>query len=267
MKKRKTVGLSLGSGGFRGFALIGVIQTLEKHKIPIDMISGASIGAWVGAHYALLRDINKMKDLILENPREKLPIIFDFSLTGGIVNGEKFEAFLKNDLGSGNISQTQIPLSIIATDLNSGAEVIFEKGSISAAVRASCSLPLIFKPKKYLNHYLVDGGLSNPVPCDVLKRKGADIVIGVNLYHKNEFIDKKFTVKEVALRSTKISIHNLATNSCKFADFTINPDTSKYLNSIKLKGYFNPVVADALIEIGAKETEKMIPRIKLALKM
>ena len=265
MKKRKTVGLALGSGGFRGFALLGVIQALEKNNIPIDIISGASVGSWVAAHYALLRDMEKLKEEVIKNPREKLPIIFDLSWRGGLVSGDKFENYLKKDLGVGDISQTPIPLIVVATDLTTGSEMIFEKGKISSAVRASCSVPLVFKPKKYREHYLVDGGLSNPVPCDVLKKKGADIVIGVNLYHQNEFIDKKFTMAKVALRSTRIAVHNLAVNSCKFADFTITPDTSKFVNSAKFKEYLDPAVVESLIKIGAKATEKLIPQIKAAL--
>lgn len=266
MKKRKTVGLALGSGGFRGFAHLGVIKTLEKHGIPIDMVSGASIGSWVAAHYALHRDMNKMEQEITENPREKLPILFDLSWRGGFVNGRKFEKFLKKDLGAGDISQTPTPLMIVTTDLSTGEELVFEKGKISPVVRASCSVPLVFKPMVYQKHTLVDGGLSNPVPCDILKKKGADIVIGVNLYHSNEFVEKKFTMTKVVLRSSRIAVHNLAVNSCKFADFVITPDTSKFINSIKFKKYFDPEVIEALIEIGSQATEKLIPKIKAALK-
>ncbi|MFZ4648605.1 MAG: patatin-like phospholipase family protein [Patescibacteria group bacterium] len=265
MKKRKTIGLALGSGGFRGFAHVGVIQTLEKHGIPIDIISGASIGSWVAAHYALHRDMAKMEREITENPREKLPILFDLSWRGGFVNGEKFEKFLKKDLGVSDISQTPTPLIIVATDLATGEEIVFEKGKISSVVRASCSVPLLFKPMKYQKHTLVDGGLSNPVPCDVLKNKGADIVIGVNLYHPNEFIEKKFTMAKVVLRSTRITVHNLAVNSCKFADITIAPDTSEFINTVKFNKYFDQKVIESLIAIGAKAAEKMIPKIKAAL--
>ncbi len=265
MKKRKTVGLALGSGGFRGFALLGVLKVLEKNNIPIDMLSGASIGSWVAAHYALFHDIEKLKEEIIKNPREKLPIIFDLSWRGGFVNGEKFEKYLKKDLGLGDISQTPIPLILVATDLSTGSEIVFEKGKIALAVRASCSVPLVFKPKKYRDHYLVDGGLSNPVPCDVLRKKGADIVIGINLYHANEFINKKFTMPKVALRSTRIAVHNLAVNSCKFADVVITPDTSQLINSVKFKEYLDPKVVEALIKIGEKAAEKAIPKIKAAL--
>src|SRR5574344_353452 len=127
MKKRKTVGLALGSGGFRGFALLGVIKVLEKNNIPIDLLSGASIGSWVAAHYAIFHDIEKLKEEIVKNPREKLPIIFDLSWRGGFVNGEKFEKFLKKDFSIGDISQTPIPLVVVATDLNSGSEIIKKK--------------------------------------------------------------------------------------------------------------------------------------------
>ncbi|MCX6795468.1 MAG: patatin-like phospholipase family protein [Candidatus Falkowbacteria bacterium] len=265
MKKRKTVGLALGSGGFRGFAHLGVIKTLEKHGIPIDLISGASIGSWVAAHYALHRDMEKMEREITENPREKLPILFDLSWRGGIMNGEKFEKFLRKDLGSGDISQTPTPLFIVATDLDNGEEVVFEKGKISSVVHASCAVPLVFKPVEYQKRTLVDGGLSNPVPCDILKKRGADVVIGVNLYHHNEFIEKKFTMAKVLLRGARITAHNLAVNSCKFADVTISPDTSQFINTVKLKRYFDAEVIEALVQVGIDATEKMILKIKAIL--
>jgi NTE family protein len=156
-------------------------------------------------------------------------------------------------------------LIVVATNLSTGSEIVFEKGKIASAVRASCSVPLVFKPKKYRDHYLVDGGLSNPVPCDVLRKKGADIVIGVNLYHPNEFINKKFTMPKVALRSSRIVVHNLAANSCKFADIVIAPDTSELINSVKFKEYLDPKLIEALIKIGEKATEKVMPKIKAAL--
>lgn len=266
MKNKEIIGLALGSGGFRGFAHLGVIQTLEKHGIPIHMVSGASIGSWVAAHYALHRDMIKMEKEITENPREKLPILFDLSWRGGFVNGDKFEKFLKKDLGSNDISQTPTPLFVVATDLAGGEEVVFEKGKISSIVRASCAVPLVFKPVEYQKRLFVDGGLSNPVPCDILKKKGATLVIGVNLYHQNEFVNKKFTMTKVVLRSGRIALHNLANNSCKFADIVISPDLSEFVNSVKLKKYFDPETIEKIIQIGARATEKVIPKIKAALK-
>ena len=98
MKPKKTIGLALGSGAFRGLALIGVLKSFEKHKIEIAYLSGASIGAWVAAYYAIFKDISKLEKEILTNPRETFVSIFDLSWRGGFVGGEKFISFLEKNI-------------------------------------------------------------------------------------------------------------------------------------------------------------------------
>ncbi len=266
MKKRKTIGLALGSGAFRGFAHIGVIRSLEKHNIPIDYLSGASIGAWVAAYYAAHKDISKLEKDLTTNPKENLPLLFDLSWTGGFIGGQKFMSFLEKNLQHHQFSALKIPLKIVATDLITGQSFIFESGDVARAVRASTSVPLVFKPVKYKDKLLVDGGLSNPVPGDLLKKMGADIVIGVNLYNKHEFIGKKFTMPNVILRSTRIVLHNLGKVAVKHADIIIEPDTSKYVREGNLTKYFTKEIANAMIKIGERATDKVIPQIKALLK-
>jgi len=266
MKKRKTIGLALGSGAFRGFAHIGVIKSFEKNNIPIDYLSGASIGAWVAAYYAIFKDVNKLENDLIDNPKENLPMLFDLSWTGGFIGGQKFMAFLEKNLHHHNFSELEIPLKIVATDLVSGQAYIFEKGDVARAVRASTSVPLVFKPVEYKNKLLVDGGLSDPVPGHLLRKMGADIVIGVNLYNKNEFIGKNFTMPNVVLRSTRIVMHNLAKVAIKSLDIVIEPDTSKYIRESNLSKYFTKEIAEAMIKIGEKATDKVIPQIKALLK-
>jgi len=266
MKKRKTIGLALGSGAFRGFAHIGVIKSLEKHKIPIDYLSGSSIGAWVAAYYATFKNISKLEKVLTSNPKENLPMFFDLSWTGGFIGGQKFMAFLEKNLHHHNFSALSIPLKIVATDLVTGKPFVFETGDVAQAVRASTSVPLVFKPVKYQNKLLIDGGLSNPVPGDLLREMGADIVIGVNLYHKNEFIEKKFTMPKVVLRSTRIVLHNLAKVAIKSADVVIEPDASKYARENGFSKYFTKEIAEAIIKIGERATDKAIPQIKALLK-
>lgn len=266
MKKNKTVGLALGSGAFRGFAHIGVIRSLEKHNIPINYISGASIGAWVGAYYAIHNNIERLKNDLTANPKQNITAMFDLSWTGGFIGGEKFSAFLERNLSHHNFSALKIPLQIVATDLISGEPYVFKSGDVARAVRASTSVPLVFKPVAYKNRLFVDGGLSNPVPCDLVKKMGADIVIGVNLYNKNEFVDRKFNMPNVVLRSTRIVMHNLAKLGVEDADIVIDPDTSYYVKQGKIMKYFTKEIAEAMIKIGEKATDKMIPKIKALLK-
>jgi len=266
MKKRKTIGLALGSGAFRGFAHIGVIRSLEKHNIPIDYLSGSSIGAWVAAYYAIFKDISKLEKVLVGNPKKNLPMFFDLSWTGGFIGGRKFMTFLEKNLHQHNFSFLSIPLKIVATDLITGNPFVFETGDVAQAVRASTSVPLVFKPVKHQNKLLIDGGLSNPVPGDLLREMGADIVIGVNLYHKNEFIEKKFTMPKVVLRSTRIVLHNLAKVAIKNADIVIKPDASKYVGENSFSKYFTKEIAEAIIKIGERATDKIIPQIKALLK-
>ncbi len=262
MKKHPKIGLALGSGGFRGFAHIGVIQVLQESHIPIDFISGASIGALVGAYYSVYSDLQLLEDELVMNKKEKLPTLFDLSFRSGLVSGKRFEKFLERALGSKNFSDCLIPLQIVATDLVSGQAQILDSGRLATAVRASVSVPLVFEPVKSKGRLMVDGGLSNPIPVDLLQEMGADRIIAVNLYHRNEFIDKKFNLTTVALRATRIALHNLSKHSLDGADVVLNPDTSDFMKTNGYKRYFDPPVARALIAIGRREAKRCLPAIK-----
>jgi len=266
MKKTKKLGLALGSGGFRGFAHIGVIRSLEKNGIKIDYLSGSSIGAWVAAYYAIFENIDKLKQDLTENPKDNFLLLFDLSGSGGLVNGNKFHNFLKNNLQNKTFADTKIPVKILATDLISGQPHIFKDGAIAMAVRASTSVPIVFKPVALDSKLLVDGGLSNPIPGDLVREMGADIVIGVNLYHKNEFIKKNFSLTKIALRSTRIALHNLAKSDLKKCDIKIELDVSNYSEESSLSQYFTKKIAEQVIKVGEETTDKLIPKIKALLK-
>jgi NTE family protein len=265
MEKKKTVGLALGSGGFRGFAHIGVIRSLEKHGISIDYLSGTSVGAWVAASYAIFKDSDKLENDLTNKPRDNWSMLFDLSWAPGIISGQKFSIFLKKNLENKKFVDVKIPLKIVATDLITGNEHVFEEGDIAQAVRASTSIPLVFKPMLFNDELLVDGGLCNPVPCDIAKKMGADIVIGVNLYSKNEFIKKKLNVANVVSRSGTIGMHYLAQASMKEADVAIEMDISKYTEQSSLAQYFTKEIGDEIIKIGEMTADKFIPQIKALL--
>ena len=262
IKKKKTIGLALGSGGLRGLAHIGVIKVLLENKIPVDIISGSSAGALVGAYLAVFGEIETLETMILKNGRDFLPMFFDFSLRGGLVNGKKIDIFLENLLKNTEFSKTKIPFYTIATDLISGQSITFYFGKIAPAVRGSISVPVVFKPLLYKNKLLIDGRLSDPVPVEILKEKGADVVIAVNLYHKNEFSDKKFTFSGVAMRSTRIALHNLSKKSVTEASIILNPDISYYLKNLKMSEYFKPENIKKIITIGEEETKRNLSAIK-----
>lgn len=265
MKTIKKVGLALGSGGFRGFALIGVLQALEENNIPVDFISGASIGSLAAAHYAMFKDVALLKKDIVDNPKNKLPSVFDLGFKGGLVKGDKLKKVVDRVFDKFDFADTKIPLRVVATDLASGKAYIFKEGRIAFSVRSSCTIPVLFEPIRLKGHCFVDGGLSDPVPVEVLKELGADVVIAVNLYHKNEFITKRFNLINVALRSTRVALYNLAQASIRSADVVVSPDASVYIQTNDIKKYVNKHIIEKMITVGYKETLRCLPEIKKSL--
>ena len=190
---RKTVGLALGSGGIKGLAHVGAIKALKRHNIPIDYIAGTSIGAWVGAHYAIYKDIKKLETFTLGKKKEKLHSMFELTLKGGFIKGNKVQHLFEQWLEDAEFQNAQIPLRIVATELINGGEIVFSTGKIAPALRASMGVPSIFAPFEYNDMILVDGGICNPVPADIVRKMGADIVISVNLdnYRLKNLFEKK----------------------------------------------------------------------------
>lgn len=177
----KKVGLALGGGGARGWAHIGVIRALEEHGVPIDCLAGTSIGALVGAIY-VRGQLPKLEDFAADISTETLLSMMDISFPGlGLVEGKHVRNFLHRYLVDTQIEATKIPFRCVATNFLSKQEVVFDSGSMVDAVRASISLPGVFVPVKHAESYLVDGGVVNPVPVNVVQAMGADIVIAVNL--------------------------------------------------------------------------------------
>jgi len=200
------IGLALGSGGARGLAHIGVIKELLKNNIKIDFIAGSSMGALVGAYYALGGDMNKLEEIALSFNKTKLfKKIVDLSWSRkSLIKGAKVSHFIEELLGDKKFSETKIPLKIIATELGSGDEAVLDQGKISDAVRASISVPGIFPPIKVKEKYLLDGGLVNPTPVDVLEKMGATKIIAVDFYINNKQEFKNPSVFTVLMQSYEI---------------------------------------------------------------
>ncbi|MDP3970653.1 MAG: patatin-like phospholipase family protein [bacterium] len=261
---RKKVGLALGSGGARGIAHVGVIKSLLENNIPIDYIAGTSIGAWVGAYYAIHQDIEKLEYAAIEYKREKLFALFEPSFKGGLVKGKKVTKVLKQSFGDKTFEDLKTPLSVVTTDLISGKELIINSGLIVPAVQASMAIPLMFQPVRYKEALLVDGGLINPLPDDVARGMGADVVIAVNLDHDveaNQMIDKKITLKKTAVRSSQIIRHYLSHYSATDAEIVIKPELPE-LGLIAMKDYILDRNSDKLVVSGKVATEKNIEHIK-----
>ena len=175
------IGLALGSGAARGWAHIGVIEALLDKKIVPDVVCGTSIGALVGAAYATNRLPQLRARIELLNWREIAFLIDVHISSGGLMEGARIELFLR-DLGiSGPIEVCGKRFAAVATDLTTGREIWLETGAIDKAVRASISIPGVFRPFRLNDAWLIDGGLVNPVPVSLCRALGADIIIAVDL--------------------------------------------------------------------------------------
>ena len=178
---RPKIGLALGSGSARGWAHIGVIRELESVGIRPDIICGSSIGAFVGAAYANNR-LDELEKWVLTLSWKEIINYLDVSLLGGgFLQGEKLFRIAGEKMDDPLIESLPRPFGAVATELESGREVWFREGPLKSAVRASISLPGLFAPVSIDGRWLVDGGLSNPVPVSLCRAMGADIVIAVNL--------------------------------------------------------------------------------------
>jgi len=179
-----SIGLALGGGGAKGLAHIGVIQALEEAGIKIDYIAGTSMGALVGAAYASGFPIDTLEKIATSTDWKTTAKLFVPALSAsGFVDGKKVKEFLYTFYGDKNIEDLPIPYAETATDISDGKLYVNHKGSVLEAVRASISIPVVFTPVQHDNAYLVDGGLVNSVPIDIVREMGADYVIAVHIVH------------------------------------------------------------------------------------
>jgi len=175
------IGLALGSGSARGWSHIGIIEALADAGIEADIVCGTSIGALVGAAYVAerLTDLHQWAE---KATWREIVALMDIRLSGGgVIEGTEVVAWLRGLGVDGPIESYARRYAAIATDLATGREIWLERGPIHEAVRASISLPGIFSPAKIDEKWLVDGGLSNPVPVSVCRALGAEVIIAVNL--------------------------------------------------------------------------------------
>jgi len=210
MKKQK-IALALGGGGARGLAHIGVLKVLEEEQIPIDIITGTSMGSLIGAMYAQHPDINqvikRLKSFFMSRDYESLGLKFVAPKNDqnpsflnqlvkdvkqrivvniaqsrtGIIKTERLSEAVNLLLDAGNIEDARIPFACAATDLNSGDTIVFQEGDIRRAVTISSSIPGFFSPHQWDGRYLTDGGVTAPIPVEEARTMGADIVIGVSV--------------------------------------------------------------------------------------
>ncbi|HEY9064088.1 MAG TPA: patatin-like phospholipase family protein [Burkholderiaceae bacterium] len=177
--KPPRIGLALGGGAARGFAHIGVIQVLEESGIKPDLVVGTSAGSLVATLYAAGRNgaaLVKLADSMDESA------FTDWSFPGrGLIRGEALARYVREQTGNRTIEKLPLPLGIVATDLDSGAPILFQRGDPGVAVRASSAVPAVFQPVRIGSREYVDGGLVSPVPVRFARQMGAEFVIAVDI--------------------------------------------------------------------------------------
>jgi NTE family protein len=254
MKAGPRVALVLGGGSAKGFAHVGVIRVLEQEKIPVHMIVGTSVGSLIGGIYAANPDSFQLEWAAFRIDRNE---ILDLSIVNskwGPVQGARLEAFVDRTIKVKRVEETKIPFYPVATDINTGETVTLEKGSLAKAVRASSAIPGIFVPVTFGSRMLVDGGVTNNIPCDIARNKGANIVIAVNIM-KDVKNDDITSVIDVIGQSASIMMHENSKAKLQYADVVIEPDT-------KGVSMFDFSQKKVLMEAGMKAARKALPGIR-----
>ncbi|MCD6379032.1 patatin-like phospholipase family protein [bacterium] len=251
--KRPKIGVALAGGGAKGLAHIGFLEILKKNRIPVDVISGTSIGAIIGASYALEPDIDKLKqtaqtlvnsevygDLKLDKLRlgeernwfdrirNKLKTKLTFAealLRPALIAEEPVKRFFDEFFDEKRFEDTKIPFAAVALDLISGEDVIFKKGLIKDAVRASTAIPGIFPTVKMEDKLLVDGGVTANDPVMAARGLGADVVIGIIFGYDPSPIGKLESSMDVILRGDQLAKLKLFRMLIDKADYVVEIDT------------------------------------------
>ena len=201
---RRRIGLALGSGSARGWAHIGAIDALTEAGIEPDIVCGTSIGALVGAAYVAGRLTDLRQWAEAATWREIIGLMDVRFSGGGLMDGKEVVEFLRR-LGIGApIESYAKAYAAIATDLATGREIWWQSGPIHEAVRASIALPAIFSPARIDDKWLVDGGLSNPVPVSVCRALGADVIIAINL--NGDLLGRRFEAQPDASAPTASAV-------------------------------------------------------------
>lgn len=208
---KKKIALVLSGGGARGLAHIGAIETLESHGYEITSIAGCSMGALIGGMYAAGK-LPEVKDWMLALDRRKVLSLVDFSLSlTHLVKGDRVMEALKEIVPDVNIEDLPIPYTAVATDWNSGKEVIFDHGSLYDAIRASISIPLFLNPVRWEDMLLVDGGLVNSLPLNRVVRHSGDLLFGINVSthdYQGELLMQQFVERKLLSKSMPAAVMN-----------------------------------------------------------
>ena len=278
--KRKTVGVVLSGGGAKGMAHIGVLKVLEKAGIPVDYVTGTSIGSIVGGLYAIGYNAHSLDSMVRKQDwtyvitdkedlhrqsyldrKKASTYLFSTGLTigkhsvnaGGLIKGKNLaELFQKLFVGYTDSldfnKDLKIPFACVATNIMDNSEVVFHSGRLPQAIRASMSIPAAFAPVRMGDKVLVDGGLRNNFPVDVAREMGADIIIGVTLNGKPKTADDMTGTMKIVGQIIDVNCVNKYNENKAMSDLWMNVDPHGYTTAS-----FSSQAIDSLIRYGEEE--------------
>lgn len=284
-EERPKIGLVLSGGGAKGLAHIPVLKHLDELSIPIDYIAGTSAGGIIGALYALTYSGSEIERFAAEidwedifsdrPPRSMLPFFereidgryqLEFFFKGGVpaapqglVYGQKFSLFFSQLTfpvdGEIDFDLLPVPFRCVAVDLITGKEVVLGKGSLAKAMRATMAVPTIFTPVEWQGQILVDGGLLNNLPVDVVKDMGADIIIAVDLGGPLSGRDELGSADKILSQSLRIVEIEQKKKNAELADILIVPD----MKGLSSNDYFFPDKLAKIMEKGKEAADESLP--------
>lgn len=224
----QSVALVLSSGGARGYAHIGVIEALQNHGFTISSVTGCSMGAVVGGIYAA-GGIEKFKEWAFGLERADAFKLYDFAFSSqGLIRGERVFKQIEKHIPDRNIEDFAIPFKALATDLNTRKEIVFSKGSLYSALRASSAIPAVVKPSEFEDLELLDGGILNPLPISFADIKPGDLVVAVDVNSGIPYDSSRQSKTEIA-EDNKFNTHleNLANKWFKKNPYPLNASKKK----------------------------------------
>jgi NTE family protein len=250
------IGLALGGGAARGFAHIGVIKALEAQGIVPDVVVGTSAGSLVGALYAAGYNGFALHKLALQMDEAAISdwSVPFFAKASGVFKGEALQSYVDRTVNHVPIERLKIPFGAVATDLNSGKPILFQRGDTGIAVRASSAVPGVFQPVRIGEHVYVDGGLVSPVPVRFAREMGADFVIAVNISAQPDVQPSSSTL-DVLLQTFAIMGQSINHYELRDADVVIQPSLGAMKGS-DFQGRNNAILA------GEQAASVLMPEIK-----
>lgn len=257
VKRPPRIGLALGGGAARGFAHVGVIQVLEESGIRPVLVAGTSAGSLVAALYASGKTGGQLQQ-IAETMEEAtfadwtLPIF-----SRGLLRGDALARYVQSQIGGRRIEDLPLPLGIVATDLNSGQGVLFQRGDTATAVRASSAVPAVFQPVRIAGREYVDGGLVSPVPVRYARQMGAELVIAVDISNVPDANPAGDTL-QILLQTFTIMGRSINSWELRDADVVVRPA----LNGVA-SADFN--ARRRSIQAGRLAMQQLLPQLKAAI--